>query len=211
MRAKYRAAHDFVDHVAHEFRTPLAVIRELSAIALEALPEDAGADQRETLEDLSGCAGDMNSMVDDMLDISRLEAGLLTVDRQQCSVDEIFEHIRPIIDSKAAAKQINMLTATAPSLPLVYCDPEKIGRVITNLVVNACKFSGPGSQIVIKAEECPGRPEVVIAVADQGRGIPAERLNTIFSPVLPGRRRRSVRWFRPGPRHRPGTDARQFR
>ena len=180
LRSQYRATHDFVDQVAHEFRTPLAVIRELSAMALEALPQDSDQEQRENLEDISGCAEDMTSMIDDMLDFSRLEAGLLTVERQECSVDEIFEHIQPIISTKAATKQINLLTATAPSLPLVYCDPEKIGRVITNLVVNASKFSDPGSQIVIKAEASPHRHEVAITVTDEGRGIPPQKLNSIF-------------------------------
>ncbi len=167
-------------------------------------------EQRENLEDISGCAEDMTSMVDDMLDFSRLEAGLLTVERQQCSVDEIFEHIRPIIGTKAAAKQINLLTATAPSLPWSIATLRRSVASSPTWSSMPASFPIPAAKSSSRQRQ-PAPPEVAITVTDRGAAFrPEAELD--LRPVLPGRRRRRQdRRFRPRTRHRPGTDERQFR
>ena len=88
----YKTAHEFVDNVSHEFRTPLTVIKEFASIVRDGLAGDVTDEQREYLDIVNNRVDDLSIMVDDMLDISKLEAGILGVCRRLCRGDEIVAH-----------------------------------------------------------------------------------------------------------------------
>lgn len=191
----YRATHQFVDNVSHEFRTPLTVIREY-AIALREDLVGASPEGQEFLDTIVQRVDDLSVMVNDILDISRIEADILHMSRCVCSVGEILSRVRVLLERKAATEGVALrfhMQADAP----VYCDPEKIGRVIVNLVVNAVKFSEPGREVVVWARGAPAGDHVVIGVTDQGPGIPAEHLAVIFERFkqLEGSVRSSTKGF----------------
>ncbi len=172
-------AHRFVDNVAHEFRTPLMVIGEFSSLLVDQVAGPISEEQLEYLSCISDATQDLATLVDDFLDSSKLKSGTLRVDRRPHHVKDIFDSVRAIITSKAAASNITITERIVPGTPGVFVDLEKTGRVITNLVVNAIKFSPKGSEITLSAESRPDGM-VRIGVADQGPGLSEEDLQTIF-------------------------------
>ena len=176
----YETAHRFVDNVSHEFRTPLTVIKEYTALMREGLVGPITTEQGQFLDIVSARADDLNAMVDDMLDVGRLEAGRLGVWRRNCQVAEIIEQLRPALERKAAFKQITLEIDVADRLPDVYCDDEKAGRVIINLTINAIKFCNESGVVRVAAGHDPHSAGVLIAVSDNGPGIEPEDLELIF-------------------------------
>lgn len=176
----YKTAHQFVDNVSHEFRTPLAVIKEYSAIICEGLAGPVNEEQARFLSVVLNRVDDLGLMVNDMLDTSRLEAGLLRTRRTVHQLEDIIDRVEPVLRRKAETSGVVYLREIAAELPEVYCDAEKIGRAIINLAVNAIKFSGESGQVVLWARLSPVTSEVTIGVSDNGPGIAADRLTAIF-------------------------------
>lgn len=175
-----QTAHEFVDNVSHEFRTPLTVIREYSSILRDGLIGEVNAEQCEYLEIIGGRVDDLARMVDDMLDMSKLEAGMLGVSREICSMSDVVGHVRATLERKAAASKVQLEIVIEDDLPGVYCDPEKIGRVIVNLTVNALKFSSDEGLVRLRARHDALGKQVVVEVSDDGRGIAEGDLSEIF-------------------------------
>ena len=176
----YETAHQFVDDVSHEFRTPLTVIKEFTSIIHDGLAGELKAEQREYLGIVLNRVDDLAALVDDMLDISKLEAGLLGVRRKVCRVADIMEHVRTTLERKAAQRKTKLEIALADDLPKVYCDPEKIGRVIINLAVNAFKFSEDRGEVRLSVSHDPVEAQVVFAVTDHGAGIHPDSVEALF-------------------------------
>ncbi len=176
----YDTAHRFVDNVSHEMRTPLTVIKEFVSIILDGLAGEVSEEQREYLSITMAKTNDLARMVEDMLDISKIEAGLFRVERTRCRFGEVLDSIRNSIEQQARRCNIELLIDEDPDLPDLFCDKEKAGRVLINLVVNATKFSDEGTKVWIHARLGARHDEVVIDVRDQGSGIGLENLQVIF-------------------------------
>ncbi len=173
------AAEQFVDTVSHEFRTPLAVIKEFTSILADGIGGPITKDQADYLGIMGNSVQDLAQMVDDLLDTSRLKAGTLRVNRRRWTVAEIIKSVRPILLNKAGAKNITLVEDIAPNLSDVYADKEKAGRILVNIAVNAIKFSPEHGQVTIKAAETLDRG-VEISVIDQGPGMSGDEIKTIF-------------------------------
>ncbi len=142
-------AQQFVENVSHEFRTPLTVIREFTSIIRDGLDGPVTAKQAEHLNKVLHRTDDLALMVDDMLDASKLGAGLLGVWRKKCQAGDLIENVAGLLRSRAASKRIKLSTEITPDLPLVFCDEEKARRVIMNLAVNAIKFAAESGNVEI--------------------------------------------------------------
>jgi signal transduction histidine kinase len=186
LRALCDTAQKFVENVSHDFRTPLTVIKEYSSLIRDGVVGEVTAEQRRMLNVVEDRADDLNTMVDDLLDVSKLEAGLLNVWRRKTSIAAIARHILPGLERKAEVKGMKLLTTIPADLPAVYCDEEKAGRVIVNLVVNAIKFCGKGGRVELWAREGEQPGEIVVGVTDDGRGIDSEKLETLFQRFRQG-------------------------
>ncbi|MDH3718239.1 MAG: hybrid sensor histidine kinase/response regulator [Planctomycetota bacterium] len=175
-------AQQFVDNVSHEFRTPLTVIKEYVSLLRDGIVGTAPLDDEQLrfLDVVADRAADLNTMVDDMLDISKLEAGLLGAWRRNTTVAEIVNRVRPTLEPKAAVKGVELQLSLPDDLPEVYCDPEKAGRVIINLVVNAIKFCGRPGKVELWARTDTAAEQLVIGVTDNGPGIEQDKLAEIF-------------------------------
>ncbi len=176
----YKTAHRFVDNVSHEFRTPLTVVNEYVSLLRDGVVGPLNEDQKRMLDVIGDRAEDLNNMVDDMLDVSRLEAGMLGLWRRQCRVSEVVEHVRPSLVRKSNVKQVELQFDVPEDLPPVFCDDEKIGRVVINLTVNAIKFCGRPGVVQVWAKAEPERGQVLVGVTDNGEGIAPENLAVIF-------------------------------
>lgn len=176
----YRTAHQIVDNVSHEFRTPLTVIREYISILQDGLAGPVSAEQKAYLGIAIERVDDLGLMVNDMLDISRLEAGLLGISRTACRVEEIVARIRPTLERKAGSRGVRLDIAIGDGLPSAYCDIEKIGRVIVNLAVNAIKFCGDAGRVTLWVRPGADPSEIAFGVTDNGPGIAAEDLGALF-------------------------------
>ncbi len=172
-------AHRFVDDVSHEFRTPLAVIKEFGSIIADGLAGPVTQEQGQYLGILDNAVSDLNQLVEDFLDSSKLRGGRLRVERRPRTIDEIFARIRPGLLKKAASRSIAVVERIDANLPQVFADDEKVRRVIMNLATNAIKFSPEGSRIELWARQ-PLEGGVEVGVTDQEPGLAPGDLKQLF-------------------------------
>ena len=172
----------FVANVSHEFRTPLNIIVGLAEIMVDA-PEVYGVElPPNTLRDLRilyrNCEH-LSSMINDVLDLSQVEAGRLALHKERVAlmglIDSALTVVHPLLDKKGLHLQVSV----PRDLPDVYCDPTRIRQVILNLVSNAARFTEEGSiTIRVDAQD----QHVIVSVADTGPGISPEDAERIFEP-----------------------------
>ena len=172
-----RAQH-YVDHISHEFRTPLAVINDYLAILQKGLAGSLNQEQQTIVSTISVHAAELNMMVEDILDVSRLDAGTVMLRRgDHCPVG-VVERIKTMVISRAKLQNVEVEVDLQEDLPTVFCDPEKVGRALNNIAMNAIKFCGIPGKVSIQVEADEDR--VRFAVADNGCGIPEAELEGIF-------------------------------
>jgi hypothetical protein len=175
-RAVERMKDEFVSTVSHELRTPLTSIRGalglLSGGLLGPLPE-----QGQHMLDIAVTNTDrLIRLINDILDIERMESGTIVMRKQDCDIGPLMT--RAAEEIKAMADGAGVTIAVIPVSAHVYADPDRILQTITNLLSNAIKFSDRGGVVTLSGKREDG--EVLVQVADQGRGIPADKLETIF-------------------------------
>ena len=160
--------------VSHELRGPLTSIQGALRLIEAGPPEDGKT--RQLVSMASRGADRLLRLVNDLLDVERAESGELKLDRKRVNVGKLFEDARDA--SHGMAEAAGVVVAFSDSNESVKCDPDRIVQVIVNLVGNAVKFSPRGSAVSVSAE---GNGKVVrFRVRDQGRGIPADKLDVIF-------------------------------
>lgn len=161
--------------VAHDLRNPLNNILVRAALLQRVQGPEAS---RRSAEMIERAATRMNSLIQDLLDVARVDAGQLTVHPSALSVEELVggsvETHLPI----AAAASVELGLDIAPGLPAVWADQARLLQVFDNLIGNAVKFTGPGGRITVGAT--PGDDVVLFRVTDTGSGIPAEHLPHVF-------------------------------
>lgn len=173
--------HRFADNVSHEFRTPLTVIREYAALVREGLLGDVNEQQSEFMDVIIYRVDDLNRMVDDMLDSSKLEAGIMGTHRAPAEPLEIVRGPLTGLKLKAQVRGVQLSYDIPSELPLVYCDVEKAGRVITNLAANAIKFTDDRTgQVRISATHLEAQGDIEFCVKDNGPGIMEDDLKRMY-------------------------------
>ena len=164
----------FLAGVAHELRTPLAILKaNLEGIADGVVTPDAGQ-----LGSLTEEVDRLAKIVEDLRDLSLLEAGQLRLEFSTVAVNDILTDIANMIKPLAEAKEI-ALTLELPDNPtLAWADPARLRQIVYNLVVNAIKYTGAGGTVTLSASSY--RAQTEIRVADTGIGIPPENLPFVF-------------------------------
>lgn len=169
-----RAKTEFVSIVSHEFRTPLTGIQGFSEMMRD---EDLSpAEMKEYAADINKDAQRLNRMINEMLDLSRMEAGRMTLNREMTDFNAIVSDAADRVRPNAPAHPIRLeLDAAVPHLP---GDRDRLTQVVANLLSNAVKYSPTGGEIVVRTAREGG--DVHLAIRDHGMGIPKESLASIW-------------------------------
>ncbi|MEO1008568.1 MAG: HAMP domain-containing sensor histidine kinase [Planctomycetota bacterium] len=177
LAAMSETAHRFVEDVAHEFRTPLAVIQEFASIMGDGIGGEISPKHGEFLGFIVDATRDLTQLVDDFLDGGKLRAGTLRVARQPIGVDALLDSAWPMLESRA--RGITLERHLAADVRDAFGDPDKARRTLINLVINAIKFSGAGTEVAVSVRR-DGDDAIRIAVEDQGPGMTEEQQTQLF-------------------------------
>jgi PAS domain S-box-containing protein len=175
-REAERAKNEFTAVVSHELRTPLTSIRGslglLESGVLGTLPPKGQRMIEIAIENTDRLV----RLINDILDIERINSGTIDLLRKPCDASGLIANVVEEMQSVAASDQVRLETKCDPIT--LFADPDRIHQVLTNLVSNAIKFSEPGGTVALSAEISEGM--ALFHVSDQGRGIPADMLESIF-------------------------------
>jgi signal transduction histidine kinase/CheY-like chemotaxis protein len=177
-----RSKAEFVARVSHEFRTPLNMIIGLVGLMVEnpeIYAEELPPELWRDLEIVHRNCEHLASMVNDVLDLSRVEAGRLTLHREPTDLRELVQSVIEVVQPLAQKKQLELKALLPGGLPAVYCDRTRIRQVLLNLVSNAARFTPSGG---ITVRVIYDEPRVLIDVADTGPGISPQDAERIFEP-----------------------------
>lgn len=167
---------ELLANVSHELRTPLAAIKGFASALLQ---QDVTFDEetrREFIQTIDMESDRLNILIEELLTMSRLEAGVLELRKERRNIKDVVDSIRDRLFTLASKRKLKIMIP--PDLPLVAVDDIRIGQVITNLVDNAVKYSDEGSLITLDART--EEDAIIISVKDEGIGIPAELREKIF-------------------------------
>jgi signal transduction histidine kinase len=182
------ARRDLVVAVSHDLRTPLASLRVLTEALSDGLVDDPTTIER-YLSTMRGQIGLLSGLIDDLFELAQLDAGALALDMQRVApgdlISDVINGLRPQADAKGVALSGTLPAAVGP----VRAAPQKIERVLYNLVANAIRHTPAGGSIALST--CDEGPGVVFSVADTGEGIAAEDLSRIFERFYRGEKSRS--------------------
>ena len=179
----YQAAEQTIDAreqvlkiVSHDLRNPLSTISMSAALLLEIeIPPEK---LKEHLRRMKRAGERMNRLIQDLLDVAKLEAGRVGIDARSVEVGPLIQEAHEMLTPLSEEKGISMYASVAEGLPAIIADSGRVLQVLSNLTGNAIKFTPAGGRIVLRAEPVPGG--VRFSVTDTGQGIPPEQLTKIF-------------------------------
>jgi len=173
-----RAKSEFISTVAHELKTPLTSLKGSLGLLLRNAPGDANSQFTELLSIAENNIERLTRLVEDMTDIAKIEAGrmglrLEMISLYECAVDAVKE-----VQQLAAEKSVSLAVRLVGAPPDVLADRDRMEQVITNLLVNAIKFSPENSEVIISVRHIHGY--VRVSAQDFGPGIPRKDLKRVF-------------------------------
>jgi signal transduction histidine kinase/DNA-binding response OmpR family regulator len=204
LEAASRMKSEFLANMSHELRTPLNAIIGFSEVLRDGLMGDMTDQQRRFIGDIFSSGEHLLSLINDILDLSKVEAGKMTLDLEPVQVSSLFVNSLSIIREKAANRHIRLGMEAAETLGSIQADARKVKQIVYNLLSNAVKFTTEGGQVTLRADRVP-RAEVghlsdswtgrsfpladsefaeflQVSVTDNGIGISPEGLERLFKP-----------------------------
>ncbi len=198
-----RMKSEFLANMSHELRTPLNAIMGFSEVLKDGLVGELTDQQRGFIGDIFNSGKHLLSLINDILDLSKVEAGKMVLDLEPVQVSSLFENSLAIIREKAGARRVTLKMDASEALGSISADARKVKQIIYNLLSNAVKFTSEGGQVTLEAHRVPraavgscvgstkrsfpladnGFTEFLeIRVTDTGIGIPSEGLTRLFVP-----------------------------
>jgi signal transduction histidine kinase len=180
--AANRAKSDFLATMSHELRTPLNAIIGFSELMMaETMGPIGNAQYRDYLKDINSSGNHLLDIINDILDLSKAEAGRLELHEDRLELDETIRSVCRLIDPRAANAQLTLAVVMPPDPPLLWADERMIRQILLNLLSNAVKFTPPGGRIEIRIRVERDRG-LSIAISDTGIGIAPEHFARVLEP-----------------------------
>jgi len=173
-----QAKSEFLANMSHELRTPLNAILGFTEMILDDLYGEVPAELKEPLADIQTNGKHLLRLINDVLDLSKIEAGRMELAVSDYSVEDVIATVRASLRSIADDKGLELVTEVEPNLPDAYGDAKRITQCLLNLVGNALKFTHQG-RVVLGVERLGD--ELRYRVSDTGIGIPADQLDEVFA------------------------------
>ena len=172
-----RAKSNFLASMSHELRTPMNAILGFTEMIRDGLYGEIPPEIQEPVSDIHTCGKQLLGLINNVLDLSKIEAGHMELALGEYVVEDIVSTVKLSLRSLAATKGLDLVTTVSPDLPLCVGDGKRITQCLMNLAGNALKFTREG-RVEIRAE-LEGE-NLLFAVADTGIGIPADQIDGIF-------------------------------
>ncbi len=176
-----RAKSDFLANVSHELRTPLnAIIGFSEIIKMQMFGQIGQPLYGEYARDIHNSGQHLLSIINDILDLSKIEAGRFELHPDAVSVAELFEDCARLVQERAHSAGLKLVRSIDPEIGLLWADKRAVKQILINLLGNAIKFTPQGGQVTLTAKPAPDSM-IELSVADTGIGIPAEHLATALA------------------------------
>ena len=169
---------ELISVVSHELRTPLTSIKAYTETLLDNVHNPSFTMQERFLGIIDEECDRLSRMVNDVLDLSRMDSGRRKLRTEQFALDRLLDEVLPTVQPQFSSKRLAIARDLAPDLPLLEGDIDLLKQVLVNLINNAAKFSPEDSTVTLRAARVGDR--IQIAVEDQGMGIPPEKLGRVF-------------------------------
>lgn len=180
-----RAREEVLAIVSHDLRNPLNAVT--LGTSLLQMSDSLTADDREQIDTIALSAKRMSRLIEDLLDVTRLEGGKrLPIDPGTVDARELLAEAEELFRGQAGVASVTLAVQVPHDLPPVHIDRHRVMQVVSNLIGNSIKFTPPGGRVEVRAEHRDG--EVLVTVSDTGPGIPKENLSDIFSPYWQAKR-----------------------
>ena len=173
-----RHKSEFLANMSHELRTPLNAVIGFSEVLIERMFGDVNPKQEEYLNDILSSGKHLLSLINDILDLSKIEAGRMELETQPFDLPSALDNALTLIRERAARHSIGLEVHVDPRIGEVVADERKVKQVLLNLLSNAVKFTGEGGKITMSA--ALNGDAVAVSVADTGIGIAAEDQAAVF-------------------------------
>lgn len=181
-----RSKSEFLANVSHEIRTPLTAIIGFTKLLIDGFDRLSPDERLHYLQIVQGSAEHQLAIINDLLDLSKAEAGRMQIHRAACSPRQIVGETMKTLGRLADEKQLSLESIWPGRTPeSIYTDGARLRQLLINLIGNAIKFTSAGGvQVVGQMIECDGRARLRLDVVDTGIGISAEQQKTIFDPFV---------------------------
>lgn len=172
----------FLSYMSHEFRTPLGSILSMTRLLEDGMDGPLTAEQRRQVRFISASTSELREMVDDLLDLAKIEAGRITISPAWFDLMDLFSALRGMFRPLLEGNQVDLLFEDPPVMPMLFTDDKKLAQILRNFISNALKFT-PSGQVVVSTQ-LEGENAVRFSVRDTGIGIPAELQSTLFEDFV---------------------------
>jgi signal transduction histidine kinase len=168
----------FLAMLSHELRTPLNAILGFSELVEQGVAGQINARQKEYLQNVLASGRHLLTLINHILDIAKIEAGRMELDREATSLRSLSELVCEIVRPLASKQGVDLVTVLPEDLPSLFADPVRLKQVLYNLLSNAIKFTPAGGRVELDARA--SQADVVVTVSDTGVGIAEEDLDRVF-------------------------------
>lgn len=172
----------FLSYMSHEFRTPLGSIRSITRLLSDELDGPLSPEQHKQVLFISGAAGELSDMVNDLLDLAKIEAGRISISPAWFDMLDLFSALRGMFRPIVDADTVDLIFEQPQDMPRLYTDDKKLAQILRNFISNALKFTQQGEVRVSARAEGDG--EVRFAVTDTGIGIPQDLHGNLFEDFV---------------------------
>jgi signal transduction histidine kinase len=172
----------FLSYMSHEFRTPLASITSVTDILLVRLDGPLTAEQERQLRFVQGSVRELMEMVDDLLDLAKVDAGRISISPEWFEMVDLFSALRGMFRPIIGSGSVSLIFEEPDQVPPIYTDDKKLAQILRNFISNALKFTLQG-EVRVSAGVIDGEM-IEFAVTDTGIGIAAEHLPALFSDFV---------------------------